>query len=90
MGAVIFVDFWLMRRMGLTEEYAARTGASFNMAVLVAWGLPVAVGLYLIFNRGVFAAYCVVPAWIACGLIYLALSKLTQRPQPDLSHLADA
>jgi purine-cytosine permease-like protein len=90
MGAVIFVDFWLMKRMGLTEEYAARTGTPFNMAVLIAWVLPVAVGLYLIFQQGVFAAYCVIPAWIACGVIYLLLSKLTQRPQPELAHLADA
>lgn len=88
MGAVIFVDYWLMKRAGLADEYAVRTGASVSLAVLVAWLLPVTVGLYLIFWQGVFAAYCVIPAWIACGLIYLALSKVTQRPLPDLTHLA--
>ena len=80
MGAVIFVDYWLIKRFGLAEEYAEKSGAMVNLAALVAWLLPVAVGLYLIFGQGVFAAYCVIPAWIACGAIYLLLSKVTQQP----------
>lgn len=81
MGAVIFVDYYLMKKIGLTDEYAERSGMSFNVAVLVAWLLPVAVGLYLIFKEdGVFAAYLVIPCWVACGLLYLFLSKLTQSP----------
>ncbi len=80
MGAVIVVDFYLMHRFGLQDEYAARTGKRHNVAVLVAWLLPVAVGLYLIFVRGLFAAYAVIPCWFACGLIYLGLSKIMQRP----------
>lgn len=78
MGAVIFVDYWLMKKFGLQDELASRQGMSFNVAVLVAWLLPVVVGLYLIFWHGLFAAYAVVPCWIACGVIYLVLSKLTQ------------
>lgn len=78
MGAVIFVDYYLMRRYGLTDEYAYRTGSTVNPAVLVAWLLPVCVGLYLIFWQGLFAAYAVIPAWIACGVTYLLLSMATQ------------
>ncbi len=78
MGAVIFVDFYLMKKFGLHDEYASRTGAKINIAVLIAWLLPVAVGLYLIFAQGVFAAYAVIPCWVACGVMYLLLSKLTQ------------
>ncbi len=80
MGAVILVDYYLMKKFGLSDDYAIRTGASVNIAVLVAWLLPVAVGLYLIFWQGIFAAYAVIPAWIACGLIYLMLSKMIQKP----------
>ena len=78
MGAVIFVDYHLMKRFGLQQDYAANRGLTINFAVLAAWGLPVATGLYLIFQKGVFAAYCVVPAWIACGILYLLLSKASQ------------
>lgn len=83
MGAVIFVDFYLMKRFGLADEYAERTGAAVNVAVLVSWLLPVCVGLYLIFEQGIFAAYAVIPAWAACGVIYLLLSKVTQKPVAD-------
>ncbi len=78
MGAVIFVDFYLMKRLGLRDEYAVRSGVKVNIAVLLAWLLPVAVGLYLIFVRKLFPAYAVIPCWITCGVLYLALSKLTQ------------
>jgi len=79
MGAVIFVDFWVMKRFGLREEYAQAMGSAFNPAVLIAWLLPVAVGLWLIFQQGVFAAYLVIPCWIACGILFLVLSKLIQK-----------
>ena len=78
MGAVIFVDFYLMKKSGLQNEYATHSGTKVNIAVLIAWLLPVAVGLYLIFWQGVFAAYLVIPCWIACAVLFLLLSKLTQ------------
>ncbi|MCA9198285.1 MAG: hypothetical protein KDA87_12135 [Planctomycetales bacterium] len=78
MGAVIFVDFYLMKRFGLVDELASKTGAVVNVAVLIAWLLPVCVGLY--FFRE-FPAYAVVPAWLACGVIYLLLSKVSQPKQ---------
>ena len=78
MGAVIFVDFYLMKKFGLRDEYAFHSSQAVNVAVMVAWLLPVAVGLYLIFAQGLFAAYAVIPCWLACGVIYLVLSKFTQ------------
>lgn len=78
MGAVVFVDFYLMKKFGLREEYAVHSGTPVNVAVMVAWLLPVAVGLFLIFQQGLFAAYAVIPCWIACGALYVILSKFTQ------------
>ncbi len=83
MGAVIFVDFYLMKKFGLQNEYATRSGTQINFAVLIAWLLPVAVGLYLIFQRGVFAAYAVIPCWIACGILFIVLSKFTQKASSE-------
>ena len=83
MGAVIFVDFYLMKKFGLKDEYAVHSGATFNIAVLIAWLLPVAVGLYLILWQGLFAAYAVIPCWIVCGVLYLVLSKFTQAAKAD-------
>ncbi len=84
MGAILFVDFYFMQRFGLRDEYALKRGSAFNVAVLIAWLLPVAVGLYLImvptplFPDKLFAAYAVIPCWIASGVIYLLLSKVLQ------------
>jgi len=83
MGAVIVVDFYLMKKFGLVDEHAIRSGSSVNVAVLVAWLLPVGVGLFLIFYRGLYPAYAVIPAWLACGALYLAMSKMTQKPAGD-------
>jgi NCS1 family nucleobase:cation symporter-1 len=80
MGAVIFVDYYLMKTFGLRDEYATHSGTQVNVAVMIAWLLPVVVGLYLIFWQGLFAAYAVIPCWIACGVLYLVLSKYTQKP----------
>ncbi len=95
MGAVIFVDFYLMRKFGLSDEYATHAKSSFNPAVFLAWGIPVTVGLILIYVKGivyqnatVFPAYLVVPCWIACAVLYLVLSKITQRPVPSYDKLA--
>ncbi|QDT68746.1 cytosine permease [Planctomycetes bacterium MalM25] len=75
MGAVIFVDYyWFRTRQA--DEPAVRSGSTFNLAVLVAWLLPVTAGLYCIFfvfKQGTDAAYCVIPCWIVCGAIYWAL-----------------
>ena len=57
MGAIIFVDFYFMKKLGLADEYAFRKNIGINVAVLFAWLVPVAVGLYLIFWQEVFAAY---------------------------------
>ncbi len=80
MGAVVVVDFYLLRRWGLKEEYALHAGKTVNIAVLIAWLVPVALGLYFIFWQNLFAAYAVLPAWLLCGALYLVISKLTQRP----------
>ncbi|KAA5538908.1 hypothetical protein FYK55_26080 [Roseiconus nitratireducens] len=95
MGAVIVVDFYWMKRFGLQNEFAHRSGIKFNLAVFIAWLLPVAVGLYLIIWRDLFAAYAVIPAWLVCGILYLVLSKFTQREavaatQPNWNHSANA
>lgn len=84
MGGVIFVDHYLMKRLGLRDEYAARSGSTFNPAVLIAWLLPVIIGLYLIYAHGIFAAFAVIPCWLSCGLLYAVLSKVLQT-RPDLS-----
>ncbi len=78
MGAILFVDFWILRKED-KDELATRTGTSANWIVLVSWLVPVAVGLHLIFREGTFAAYLVVPCWIGAGVLYLLLNKIANK-----------
>ena len=43
--------------------------------MLVAWLVPVAVAMYLYRAHGVFASYLPLPCAVACGLLYVSLSK---------------
>lgn len=76
MGAIIFVNHWFAKRLGFLEDAAAATKSGFNMAVLLAWLIPAVPGLWLILSKGVFAAYLVIPAWIASAILYVILGKM--------------
>jgi NCS1 family nucleobase:cation symporter-1 len=76
MGGVIFVNHYLAKKMNFTQDYADEKGASFNTAVLLAWVIPVALGMYFIFSKGVFPAYAVIPCWIASSLLYVVIMKI--------------
>jgi purine-cytosine permease-like protein len=75
-GAIIVVDHYLSKRVGLTQNWAERTGSSFNLAVLLAWLLPLVPFGYLYWYRNIFASYMTVPVWLTCGLLYIVFSKL--------------
>jgi len=76
-GAVIAVDYFLADRLGLTKEPARRFGFSFNPSVLLAWLLPVGIAMWVHLNLGVPAHFLPLPTWLACGLIYAAMTRVT-------------
>jgi len=74
-GAVIVVDHFLAKRVGIATEPAARSGNSFNLAVLLAWLIPVAVAMWVYKTQNVNSFMLPLPCWIACGLLYIAFTK---------------
>lgn len=76
MGAIIFVNHYFAKKLGFHEDAADATGTKFNMAVLLAWLIPAIPGLWLILTGKVFAAYLVIPAWIASAILFVILGKL--------------
>lgn len=75
-GAIIVVDHYFADRLGLVAEPAAKSGSSFNLAVLLAWLIPVGVGLWIYKAWDVAPFFLPLPCWIVCGLLYVVLSKL--------------
>ena len=79
-GAIIVIDHYFARRLGIASDWAERTRSSFNLAALLAWVLPVAVFFYLYKTYNIFASYMTVPVWLACGVLYVVFSKILLRP----------
>jgi len=76
MGAVIFADFWLSRRFGIQPQHARHKGLGVSKAVLLAWLIPVGLSLYFIVAHGVTTWYFPLPAWLACGVLFLLFSRM--------------
>lgn len=75
MGGILFFDWYFKQKQNVEAFHASQPGSSFNMAVLLAWLIPVGIAVYFITFRGVSAWYCPLPCWIACGVLYLLLSR---------------
>ncbi|GHC53283.1 purine-cytosine permease family protein [Roseibacillus persicicus] len=79
MGAIIFADWHLSGRMGFQKFYAERINSPINVIVLLAWLCPVAIALYFIKFQGIATWFCILPCWVACGILHVVLSKLLQK-----------
>lgn len=81
MGAVIFVDFWLIRKFGLQSNYAEQSQIHFNWAAGLTWFLTLATCLFLNQCPGIELQifFVSLPGWFVAAVLYVLLSKLYQR-----------
>ena len=79
MGAVIFVDFYLMRKLGMKSDYAEVSGSSFNIAAGCAWIFTIAICTYLVKFGGIEIYFVSLPGWFVAAVLYIVLSRLTQK-----------
>jgi purine-cytosine permease-like protein len=79
MGAVIFMDFWVLPRLGLRSNFAATAGAQFNWAAGLAWFLTIAVCTGLVLSGRTQIFFVSLPGWFVTSLVYVGLSKVLQR-----------
>lgn len=79
MGAVIFVDFWLIKKFGLNSNYAALSRKHFNWAAGLTWFLTLSICLLLVQFAGVQIYFVSLPGWFVAALLYVVLSKLYQK-----------
>ena len=83
MGAVIFCDYWLMKRFGMEPFYAEATGKGVNWAPALAWIITVAVCVIAVMQGYIGLYFASLPGWFIAAALYLALSKILQRQQPN-------
>jgi purine-cytosine permease-like protein len=85
MGAVIFVDYYLLSRFGLMTDYAEKTSLKFNLAAGAAWIIALLTSALLNRLAGVQIYFLALPGWLTAGLLYLIFSALLQRSTKPIS-----
>ena len=78
-GAIIIFEHFFAHRAGILKNYAEKAGISFNISVLLAWGLSFGIFYYISVSQGIFLSFLTLPAWLSCGVLYLVLSKFLQK-----------
>jgi purine-cytosine permease-like protein len=79
MGAVIFADHYLLKRLGMAEFYAQRRGLYVHWPPVIAWVLSLLICVGLWRFAGIQEFFLCLPGWLLSGVIYLVASKLMQR-----------
>ncbi len=83
MGAVIFIDFWLMQRCGLQSQYAERAGIGINWSAAIAWAVTLGVCFWLVQTGRMGIFFVSLPGWFLAALLYLGSSWFLQRRTVD-------
>ncbi len=85
MGAVIFIDAYFMKKLGLQQFYAEKANKKFNWAAGIAWFLTLFTGLifFLFFNVEVY--FLGLPGWFIASAVYLAMSYLIQKRNLEIT-----
>jgi purine-cytosine permease-like protein len=78
-GAIIVFEHFFAEKFGVVKNYAEKAGISFNMAVLLAWGISFGLFYFISVSQGVFLSFLTLPAWISCGVLYLVFSRFMQK-----------
>ena len=79
MGAVIFVDYYILPKMGLQDDYAEKNGILFNHAAGWTWFLMLAAALVagVYFKVDIF--FLSAPVWLVAGGVYVLFSMMYQK-----------
>ncbi|GAB3526327.1 hypothetical protein GCM10027443_01350 [Pontibacter brevis] len=81
MGAIIFIDFYIMPKVGLRSNYASVAKTNFNVAAGVTWLATLLVCLFLNFYQGIEIFFLGLPGWFIAAALYIALSKVYQQKE---------
>jgi purine-cytosine permease-like protein len=82
MGAVLFVDFWLLEKLGMQKYYAEKSRSPFNMAAAVAWILTLAICVAVVQMGWAQIYFISLPGWFLAVVLYIVVSKIIQKPEP--------
>lgn len=79
MGAVIFVDFWLIKKFGLQSSYAEVGKKNFNLAAGLTWFTTLGLCWWLVQTGRVELYFVSLPGWFFAAVLYVLLSAAYQK-----------
>jgi purine-cytosine permease-like protein len=79
MGAVIFVDFWLIKKFGLQSNYAEVSKKTFNWAAGLAWFVTLGICWSLVLADVIQIYFVSLPGWFMAAALYVVVSAIYQR-----------
>jgi len=79
MGAVVFVDFWLIKRFKVRDNFALRTGRDFNWAAGLTWFITLGLCLLLVKLEVTQIFFVSLPGWFLAAAMYILFSAIQQR-----------
>lgn len=85
MGAIIFIDFHLLPRLGLQSNYAEKTKNTFSLPAFITWVLTLALCLVLNQLFGIEIFFLGLPGWFIAALLYIVTSKYLQKQRQVLT-----
>ena len=78
MGAVIFIDFYVLKKFGLSPFYAEKANIKLNWAAASAWIITLLAGLLMNIFLGIEVFFLGLPGWFVASIIFIGVSKLIQ------------
>lgn len=78
-GAVIVFEHFFHKQAGISQNYAELANMQFNKSVLFAWGISFGLFYFISVQFNVFLSFVTLPAWLSCGVLFLAFSKYSQK-----------
>jgi len=79
MGAVIFADHYFIKKLGMKEFYAERTGILVHWPPIIAWLASLGLCVILKYAVGMEEFFLCLPGWLCSGIVYLIVSKAMQK-----------
>ncbi len=84
MGAVIFIDYYLLPKLGLKSDFAEKAGLKANWAAAGAWVLTLAACLFINLWFGLEVFFLGLPGWFVAVALYTGLSYFIQNSYGQL------
>lgn len=74
-GGILFAEYWLLPKLGMTRSWARYKGVQ-NTPALLAWGIPLALAAVVLFVGLVPVYFLFPPAWILSVVLYVLFAKM--------------